>query len=71
MKTADSSLMAETINPVDSWLITEASHLAADQKLWPVSQYTRTVTDIINEGYYYSGTVTQNFVFQGIEKGKH
>ena len=66
--TADTGLMEQTINPADSWLKLEAAHLVADQKVWPVSGYKRTITDIAKEGAYYTGTVAQSFVFQGQEK---
>ena len=66
--TADTELMEETINPADAWLRLEARHLAADQKVWPVSDYKRTVSDITKQGAYYVGTVTQSFVFQGEKK---
>lgn len=65
---ADESSIIETINPVDSWLQLEAKHLVADQKIMPVKEYSKTVSDIIREGAYYTGTVKQSFVFEGTQK---
>ena len=61
--------MGETINPADKFLKTEAMHLVADQKIVPVSEYERTITDIIKQGNYYTGTLTQSFIFEGDKRG--
>lgn len=68
IQTVDTELMEATINPIDSWLRLEIKHLVADQKLWPVLNYARSVSDIKKEGAYYIGTVVQGFIFQGLEK---
>jgi hypothetical protein len=68
IRTADSELMATTIDPMDTWLMLEARHLAADQKVSPVENYTRSVSDISYTGYYYQGTLEQHFIFEGDER---
>ncbi len=68
IRTADPELMAETIDPMNSYLMLEARHLAADQKVSPVTNYTRTVSDISYAGFYYQGTLEQHFTFQGEER---
>ncbi len=66
--TGDSELIEQTINPVDSFLKAEARHLAADQQVFPVSNYSRTVSDLYKEGAYYYGTLEQSFIYQGEDK---
>ena len=68
IQTADPELMEQTINPMDSWLILESRHLAADQKVSPVADYTRTVSDISYAGFYYLGTLKQSFTYSGAER---
>ena len=68
IRTADSDLMAATIDPVDSWLMLESRHLVANQKVSPVTNYTRSVSDISYAGYYYLGTLEQHFTFEGDER---
>ncbi len=65
---ADKELMAETINPADSWLTMESKHLVADQKVFPAQNYQRSVSEVRKMGEFYIGTVEQNFTFQGLPK---
>ena len=69
VRTADDKLMGETINPADKFLKTEAMHLVADQKITPVSEYERTISEITKQGGFYVGTLTQSFVYEGEKRG--
>ena len=66
--TIDEELMIETINPADAWLKLEAKHLVADQRVFPVQDYSRTIYEVKKEGSYYLGIVNQSFIFQGDQK---
>lgn len=60
---ADVKAMLTTINIDNSWLAMETKNLVADQKIAPVKDYTRTVTDIKKTEDYWLGTISQNFLF--------
>lgn len=60
---ANVEAMLTTINIDNSWLAMETRNLVADQKIVPVKDYTRTITNIKEMDDYWLGTISQNFSY--------